>query len=61
MTFNSTYTEIGSRKPIAGGHGRGGSCMGIVGVDVSQQGAHHCWHSSAQVLGGEAVEVTGIK
>lgn len=33
--------------------------MGIVGVDVGQQGAHHGRHSRAHVLGGEARKVPG--
>lgn len=34
--------------------------MRVVSVDVSQKGGHDCRHSRAQVLRGEAVEMTGI-
>ena len=31
--------------------------MGVVGIDIGQQGGHARGHSGAQVLGGQAVEM----
>lgn len=31
--------------------------MSVVGVDICQESGHASWHSGAQVLGGEAVEM----
>lgn len=33
--------------------------MGVVGVDVGEQGAHHRRHPRAHVLGGEAGKMPG--
>ena len=60
MFFLRTYPKVGCCKSVAGrdvGASRG---VGVVGIDVGQQGGHVGRHPGAQVLGRQAVEVTEI-
>lgn len=46
-----THPEIGGSEAIRGRDVVGGlSGVGVVGIDVSQQSAHHSRHSRAHVL-----------
>lgn len=54
FTHHGTYPEIGGGKALGGVDVAGGGGVGVVGVDVGQQGAHHRRHPRAHVLGGEA-------
>jgi hypothetical protein len=48
--FQCSYPKVGSGESVAGGDvGRGGG-VGVVGIDVSQQGGHTGRHAGAQVL-----------
>ena len=55
--FLVTHPEVGGSKSVAGRHVGGGRGVGVVGVDVGEEGGHVGRHPGAQVLGGEAVEV----
>lgn len=59
FTHHRTYPEIGSGKAVGGRDVGGGGGVGIVSVDVGQQGAHHCRHPRAHVFGGQASKVPG--
>lgn len=46
-----THPEVGSSKAVGGRDVVGGlRGVGVVSVDVSQQGAHHSWHTRTHVL-----------
>lgn len=56
-----TYPKVrGSKSVRCGGSGcGGGGGVGEVSVDISEQVAHHCWHTGTHVLGGQTGEVPG--
>lgn len=39
-----TYPEVGGCKSGWSRDIGGGGGVGVEGIDVGQQGAHHCWH-----------------
>jgi len=49
--------EVGGGEAVGGGDGVGGGGVGVVGVDVGEEGGHDGGHARADVLGGEAGEV----
>merc|ERR1719242_654992 len=51
------FPEVRSRESVAGRHVGGGGGVGVVGVDVGQEGGHVGGHPGTQVLGGQTVEV----
>ena len=53
----STHPEVGGRESVAGGHVGAGRGVGVVRVDVGQQGGHVGRNPGAQVLRGQAVEM----
>lgn len=52
-----THPEVGGSESGGSGDVGGGGGVGVEGVDVGQQGAHHCWHLGQHVLRGQAGEV----
>ena len=56
--LEKTYPKIRGCKSVRGRHSRRRSGVGIEGVDVGQQCGHDRGHARAQVLGGQAVEMT---
>lgn len=58
IIFAVAHPEIRSSKAVRCRHivGRLGS-VGVVGVDVGQQGAHHRWHTWAHVFRWQAGKV----
>lgn len=54
-----TYPKVrGSKSVRSGGSGCGsGGGVGEVGIDISKQVAHHCWHTGTHVLAGQTGEV----
>ena len=54
-----TYTKVGRSKSVrSGGSGcGGGGGVGEVGIYISKQVAHHCWHTGTHVFGGQTGEV----
>lgn len=59
-----TYPKVRCSKSVrSGGSGcGGGGGVGEVGIDISKQVAHHCWHAGAHVFSGQAGEMpAGVK
>ena len=54
-----SYPKVGRGEAVRGGGGGGGGSGGVgeVGVDVSQQVAHHRRDAGTHVLGGQAGEM----
>lgn len=55
-----TYPKVrGSKSVRSRGSGcGGGGGVGEVGIDVSKQVAHHCWHTRTHVFGGQTGEMS---
>ena len=56
-----THPEVRSRESVAGGHVGAGCGVGVVSIDVGQQGGHVGRDPGTQVFTGQAVEVAAIK
>lgn len=52
-----TYPEVGGCKSGWSRDIGGGGGVGVEGIDVGQQGAHHCRHPWQHVLRGQAREL----
>lgn len=39
-----TYPKVGGCEPCWSRDIGGGGGVGIEGIDIGQQSAHHCWH-----------------
>ena len=52
-----TYPEVGGCKSGRSRDVGGGGGVGVEGIDVGQQGAHHCRHPWQHVLRGQAREM----
>lgn len=50
VCVSSTNPKIRSSKAVGGGNIGGGCCVGVEGIDIGQQGAHHCRDSRTHVL-----------
>lgn len=46
----NTNPKVGGSKAVGGGHIGGGGCVGVEGIDIGQQGAHHCRNPGTHVL-----------
>lgn len=51
MCCDNTNPKVGGSKAVGGRHIGGGGGVGVEGVDVGQQGAHHCGDTGTHVLG----------
>lgn len=56
--FCSTNPKVGGSKAVGRGHVGAGGGVGVEGVDVGQQGAHHRGNAGTHVLGRQAGEVS---
>lgn len=54
-----THAKVGRRKSVRGRDSGGGGGVGVEGVDVGQEGGHDGRNPRTQVLGGQAMEVSG--
>lgn len=54
-----THSKVRGSKSVRGGGSGcgGGGGVGEVGIDISKQVAHHCWHTGTHVFGGQTGEV----
>lgn len=45
-----TNPKIWGSEAVRGGHVGGGGCVGVEGIDIGKQGAHHCRNPGTHVL-----------
>lgn len=57
MHCNNTNPKVGGSKAVGGGHVGGGRGVGVEGVYVGQQGAHHRRDAGTHVLRRQTGEV----
>lgn len=51
MCCNNANPKVGGSEAVGGRHIGGGGGVGVEGVDVGQQGAHHCGDTGTHVFG----------
>ncbi len=59
-----TYPKVRCSESVRSGSSGcgGGGGVGEVGIDISEQVAHYCWHTGTHVLGRQTGEVAaGVK
>ena len=59
LFYSKTNPKIGGSKAVGGGHIGGSCCVGVEGIDVGQQGAHHCRDPRTHVLRRQTGKVAG--
>lgn len=59
VCYSNTNPKIGGSKAVGGGHIGGGGCVGVEGIYIGQQGAHHCRNPGTHVLGRQTGKVPG--
>jgi len=50
MRVFHTNPKIGSSESVRGRHIGGCCCVGVEGIDISQQAAHHCRNTGTHIL-----------
>lgn len=54
----NTHSKVGGGKAVRGGDVGGSGSVGVEGIDVGEQGAHHSGNTRTHVLRGEAGKVS---
>lgn len=57
----STNPKVGGSKAVGSGDVSGGGGVGVEGIDVGEQGAHHGRDAGTHVLGGQTGKVPDRK